>query len=29
MDVNKTRQVFKRHILKGEVQSDFALARVH
>ena len=29
MDANKTRQVFKRHVLKGEVQSDFALARVH
>jgi NADP-reducing hydrogenase subunit HndB len=28
MDRNKMRQVFKRHVLKGEVQTDFALARV-
>ncbi|MBU1172512.1 MAG: (2Fe-2S) ferredoxin domain-containing protein [Proteobacteria bacterium] len=28
MDANKMRQVFKRHILKGEVQSDFALAKM-
>jgi NADP-reducing hydrogenase subunit HndB len=28
MDRNKMRQVFKRHVLLGEVQSDFALARV-
>ena len=28
MDKNKMRQVFKRHILLGEVQSDFALARM-
>jgi len=27
MDRNKTRQVFRRHVLKGEVQTDFALAR--
>jgi len=27
MDRNRMRQVFKRHILKGEVQTDFALAR--
>lgn len=27
IDANKMRQIFKRHILKGEVQSDFALAR--
>ena len=27
MDKNKMRQVFKRHVLVGEVQSDFALAR--
>lgn len=27
MDKNKMRQVFKRHVLIGEVQSDFALAR--
>ena len=28
MDRNKMRQVFKRHVLLGEVQTDFALARV-
>ena len=28
MDANKMRQVFKRHILLGEVQTDFALARI-
>ena len=28
MDKNKMRQVFKRHALLGEVQTDFALARV-
>ncbi|MCJ7596013.1 MAG: (2Fe-2S) ferredoxin domain-containing protein [Desulfobacterales bacterium] len=28
MDRNKTRQVFKRHVLLGEVQTDFALARI-
>jgi NADP-reducing hydrogenase subunit HndB len=28
MDRNKMRQVFKRHVLLGEIQSDFALARV-
>ncbi len=28
MDRNKMRQIFKRHVLLGEVQSDFALARV-
>jgi NADP-reducing hydrogenase subunit HndB len=27
MDANKMRQVFKRHILQGEVQSMFAIAR--
>lgn len=27
MNANKIRQVFKRHILEGEVQSDFALAK--
>lgn len=27
MDAKKMRQVFKRHILLGEVQTDFALAR--
>ena len=27
MDSNKMRQVFRRHILKGEVQTEFALAR--
>lgn len=28
MDANKMRQVFKRHVLKGEVQTDFAMARM-
>jgi len=28
MDRNKMRQVFKRHIMHGEVQTDFALARM-
>jgi NADP-reducing hydrogenase subunit HndB len=28
MDRNKMRQVFKRHALLGEVQTDFALARI-
>jgi NADP-reducing hydrogenase subunit HndB len=28
MDPNKMRQVFKRHVLLGEVQTDFALARM-
>jgi NADP-reducing hydrogenase subunit HndB len=28
VDENKMRQVFKRHVLMGEVQTDFALARV-
>ena len=27
MDRNRMRQVFKRHVLLGEVQTDFALAR--
>ncbi len=27
MDANKMRQVFKRHVLQGEVQSTFAIAR--
>ena len=27
MDRKKMRQVFKRHVLEGEVQTDFALAR--
>ena len=27
MDANKMRQVFKRHVLQGEVQTDFALAK--
>ena len=27
MDANKMRQVFKRHVLLGEVQTDFALAK--
>ena len=28
MDKNRTRQVFKRHVLLGEAQTDFALARI-
>jgi NADP-reducing hydrogenase subunit HndB len=28
MDGNRMRQVFKRHVLFGEVQTDFALARM-
>ncbi|MCP4714545.1 MAG: (2Fe-2S) ferredoxin domain-containing protein [Deltaproteobacteria bacterium] len=28
VDVDKIRQVFKRHVLQGEVQTDFALAGV-
>ena len=28
IDRNKMRQVFKRHVLLGEVQTDFALARM-
>ena len=28
MDRNRMRQVFKRHVLLGEVQSEFALARM-
>jgi NADP-reducing hydrogenase subunit HndB len=28
MDKNKMRQVFKRHVLLGEVQTDFALAKM-
>ena len=28
MDANRMRQVFKRHVLLGEVQSDFALAKM-
>lgn len=28
MDANKMRQVFRRHVLKGEVQTDFALAKM-
>ena len=27
MDANKMRQVFKRHVMAGEVQTEFALAR--
>jgi NADP-reducing hydrogenase subunit HndB len=27
MDPNKMRQVFRRHVMLGEVQTDFALAR--
>ena len=28
MDSNKMRQVFKRHVMLGEIQSDFALAKM-
>ncbi len=28
MDTNKMRQVFKRHVLLGEVQTDFALGKI-
>jgi NADP-reducing hydrogenase subunit HndB len=28
MDANRMRQVFKRHVLLGEIQSDFALAKM-
>lgn len=28
MNSNKMRQVFKRHVLMGEVQTDFALAKM-
>jgi NADP-reducing hydrogenase subunit HndB len=28
MDANKMRQVFKRHVLQGEIQTDFALAKM-
>lgn len=28
MDANRTRQVFRRHVLQGEVQTDFALAKL-
>ncbi len=28
MDADKTRQVFKRHVLLGEVQTDFALPKM-
>ena len=29
VDRNKMRQIFKRHVLKGEVQTDFALAKMN
>ncbi len=29
MDGDKMRQVFRRHVLNGEVQTDLALARIH
>jgi NADP-reducing hydrogenase subunit HndB len=29
MDSNRMRQVFKRHVLLGEIQSDFALAKMY
>jgi len=28
MESNRMRQVFKRHVLLGEVQSDFALGKM-
>lgn len=28
MDANRTRQVFRRHVLQGEVQTGFALAKL-
>ena len=28
MDANKMRQVFKRHVLLGEAQTDFALGKI-
>ena len=28
VDKNRMRQIFKRHVLKGEIQTDFALARI-
>jgi NADP-reducing hydrogenase subunit HndB len=28
MDANRMRQVFRRHVLMGEVQTDFALAKI-
>jgi len=28
IDPNKMRQIFKRHVLQGEVQTDFALAKM-
>ena len=28
MDANRMRQVFKRHVMLGEIQSDFALAKM-
>jgi NADP-reducing hydrogenase subunit HndB len=28
MDTNKMRQVFKRHVLLGEAQTDFALGKI-
>jgi len=28
MTANKMRQVFRRHVLEGEVQTDFALAKM-
>jgi NADP-reducing hydrogenase subunit HndB len=27
IDANKMRQIFKRHVLQGEVQAAFAIAR--
>ena len=28
MDANRMRQVFRRHVMLGEIQSDFALAKM-
>ena len=28
VDKNRMRQIFRRHVLKGEIQTDFALARI-
>ena len=28
MDANRMRQVFRRHVLQGEVQTDFALGKI-
>ena len=28
VDANKMRQIFKQHVMKGEVQTDFALGKI-